>query len=79
MEEGKADRPAIGPEEIGKGHAFPTEGLEFEPLGGNRLAFPGVKRPRRRISRQHPGASQRRQQTQKPNESHRGTHLNVFP
>jgi hypothetical protein len=79
MEEGKADRPAIGPEKIGKGYAFPTEGLEFEPFDGNRLAFPRVKRPHRRISRQQRGASQRRQQTKKPNESHRGTHLNVFP
>ena len=80
MEEGKADRPTIGPEEIGKGNAFPTEGLEFEPLGGDRLASLGIgDRRSRRISRQQRGASQRRQQTQKPHESHRGTHLNVFP
>ena len=79
MEEGKADRPTIGPEEIGKGHAIAALRLQFEPLGGDRLASRGVKRPHRRISRQQRGASQRRQQTQKPSQSHRGTHLNVFP
>ena len=80
MEEGKADRPTIGPAEIGKGHAIAALRLQFEPLGGDRLASRGIgDRLSRRISRQQRGVSQRRQQTQKPHESHRGTHLNVFP
>ena len=33
MEEGEADRPAIGAEEIGKRHEFPLLGLEREPIG----------------------------------------------
>ena len=54
--------------------------VSFEPLGGDRLASRGIgDRLSRRISRQQRGVSQRRQQTQKPHESHRGTHLNVFP